>query len=81
MKYEISFKKQLLMICVIIAIVSNMVYFTTAKQKRMDSQDGIERKFNGGINEEARSSAGVFSVENRKAPDSTERGLTIRTQE
>jgi hypothetical protein len=61
--------------------VSNMVYFTTAKQKRMDSKDGIERKFNGGINKEARSSASVVSVETKRVPDSTERGLTIKTRE
>lgn len=81
MKLMVSFKKQLVIIGVIVAIVSNMMYFTTTKESRQDSQDRIDRDLHNELKEEAQSAAGVLSVETEGEPDSIERGLTILTQE
>jgi hypothetical protein len=79
MKYKISFKNQLLIVGVIIATVSNMLYFTTAKQTRMNSKNSLEREFN--IKEKAPGSASLFPVTTKNKPDSIERGITIKVIE
>jgi hypothetical protein len=81
MKLMVSFKKQIVIIGVIIAIVSNMMYFTSTKESRQDSRDGIDRNLHNELKEEAQSDANVLSVETKRESDSTERGLTIMIQE
>ena len=81
MKLMVSFKKQIVIIGVIIAIVSNMMYFTSTKESRQDSRDRIDRNLHNELKEEAQSDANVLSVETKREPDSTERGLTIMIQE
>ena len=81
MKIMVSFKKQIVIIGVIVAIVSNMMYFTSTKESRQDSRNRINRTLHNELKEEAQSDASVLSVETKREPDSTERGVTIKIRE